>query len=85
MKELKEVLYPPFTHDGHGMVYDSRNHILDVPGYALEGMDDNDKHLAHVRGWGYFQYLEQGDKLQDEFMDFVTAAINEKWQRDFGS
>jgi len=81
---LRETLKPPFTHDVIGMVYDGNTRLVDVPGYALEGQDEKDTHLAKVRGWGFFGYLKNGEQLQDEFMDFLTAALNEKWERDYG-
>ena len=27
---------------------------------------------------------ENGKQLQDEFKEFITQALNEKWERDFG-
>ena len=80
---LEKLLKPPFVHDKVGMVYDGNTRLTDIPGLAFEGEDKNDTHLARVRGWGFFQYYKNGEKLQDEFMDFLTAALNEKWERDF--
>ena len=69
---------PPFIHMGCGFIGCSNHHLLDVPGHG----DKNQ--LANVRGWGFFGYLEDGERLQDEWRDFVVAALNEKYERDFG-
>jgi hypothetical protein len=63
---LKELLKPPFHHDGTptGMVYDGNTRLLDI------------------RGWGFFQNYENGGQLQDEFKEFVVQALNEKWMRE---
>jgi hypothetical protein len=63
---LKELLKPPFHHDGTptSMVYDGNSRLLDI------------------RGWGFFQYYENGEQLQDEFKEFVVQALNEKWERE---
>jgi hypothetical protein len=84
---LKELLKPPFYHDESscGHVFDGNSRILDVPGFASVKEGKDNTHLAHVRGWGFFQYFENGEELQDEFKDFVVQALNEKWERDFGN
>jgi hypothetical protein len=63
---LRELLKPPFHHDG-----------------SSTGMvyDDNTR-LLDIRGWGFFQYYENGAQLQDEFKEFVVQALNEKWDRE---
>jgi len=69
---LKDILKPPFTHCG--------TPVGNVTCGTVEGL----RRLADVRGWGFFQYFENGEALQDEFKDFLVAAMNEKWERDFG-
>ncbi len=34
--------------------------------------------VAQMRGWGHFQYLPNGEKLQDDFAQFIVNAMNEK-------
>jgi len=73
---LEEVLKPPFRHDGvaeSGEVYVGVNKV-----------HFSDTRIMQVRGWGFFQNFENGEQLQDEFKDFAVAALNEKWERDFG-
>jgi hypothetical protein len=72
---LKELLKPPFSHDhcGVGEVF-----------VGVNQADYGSTRIAQVRGWGFFQYFENGDRLQDEFKDFVVQALNEKWERDYG-
>jgi len=84
---LKEVLKPPFTRDRIGMIYDANNRFIDVPGINFN--KDNPESwqgeaVAKTCGWGVFQYYENGEELQDAFMDFIVAALNEKWERDIG-
>lgn len=79
---LNEVLKYPFKDAGLGFICDGNTRLMDVPGFS--SLDKEDKHLAHIRGWGFFGYLKDGDKLQDEFAKFVVDALNEKWERDFG-
>jgi hypothetical protein len=63
---LRELLKPPFHHDG-----------------ASTGMVyDGNTRLLDIRGWGFFQYYENGEQLQDEFKEFVVQALNEKWERE---
>jgi endogenous inhibitor of DNA gyrase (YacG/DUF329 family) len=70
MPTLKELLKPPFVHSGDStIIYDS--------GYRHR--------LIDIGGWkSLFEKYENGAELQDEFVDIVTAALNEKWERDFG-
>ena len=72
---LKELLKPPFFHDhcGCGEVF-----------CGVNKADYKTSRLAQIRGWGFFQYFENGEQLQDEFKEFVVQALNEKWERDFG-
>jgi len=69
---LKEILKPPFTH--------CKSTVGDIMCRTIEGL----RRLANVRGWGFFQYFENGEALQDEFKDFLVEALNEKWERDYG-
>ena len=84
---LKELLKPPFTHDHVGMIHDANNRFIDVPG--INSNKDKPESwqgeaVAKTRGWGVFQYYKNGEELQDAFMDFIVAALNEKWGRVFG-
>ena len=69
---LKKALKPPFTHCG--------TPVGNVTCRTVEGL----RRLADVRGWGFFQYFENGEALQDEFKEFLVEALNEKWERDYG-
>jgi hypothetical protein len=63
---LWELLKPPFYHDA-----------------TRTGMVyDGNTRLLDIRGWGFFQYYENGEQLQDEFKEFVVQALNEKWSRE---
>jgi hypothetical protein len=64
---LRKLLKPPFHHD-------------DVPGIGM--IYDGNTRLIDIRGWGFFQYYENGEQLQDEFREFVVQALNEKWERE---
>ena len=84
---LKDVLKPPFTCDRIGMIYDANSRFIDVPG--INSNKENPESwqgeaVAKTRGWGVFQYYENGEELQDAFMEFIVDALNEKWERDFG-
>jgi hypothetical protein len=50
--------------------------------------DGDNNMIADVRGWGVLQYkfktVEEAEKFHDEVGKFITDAINEKVQRDFG-
>lgn len=39
-------------------------------------------HFADVRGWGRLQYEKEGEKTQDEHLQYMEDALNEKWQRE---
>jgi len=80
---IEKVLKPPFYHAGIGHIFDGNTRLMDVPGYVSDDENEKDSHVANVRGWGFFQYFKNGDQLQDEFIKFVVAALNEKWERDF--
>ena len=75
---LIEFLQGPFTHDGYGMIFDGNGRLIDVPGHRLsDETESTGEQVAKIRGWGIFQYYENGEDLQDEFMDFVVEACNE--------
>ncbi len=38
--------------------------------------------FAQVRGWGQLQYQKDGAKLQDEHLQFMVDALNEKAARE---
>jgi hypothetical protein len=83
MNQLNDIIKPPFTHEG-GFIFDETHRLIDVPGYAGKDQVEKDDHIAHIRGWGYFQYFKNGEQLQDEFRDLLVAALNEKWERIYG-
>ena len=39
-------------------------------------------HFADVRGWGALQYEKDGAKTQDEHLQYMVDALNEKYARD---
>ena len=83
---LKEVLKPPFSHDGIGMIYDENSRFIDVPGINFNKYNPENwqgEAVAKIRGWGVFQYYENGEQLQDDFKNLVVKYINEGWERDF--
>lgn len=54
---------------------------------AIEGgsgdiWDEENNHIADARGWGRFQYMEDGDKIHDSLTQFIADAINEKLERE---
>ena len=73
---LLDFLKPPFTHDTIGMIFDRNGRLIDCPGHLLEGQEYNGEQAAKTRGWGIFQYYENGEELQDQFMDFICEALN---------
>ena len=81
---LKELLKPPFYHSACGQIHEGNTRIMEAPGYVCKNDNITDSHVAKIRGWGFFQYFENGEELQDEFIEFVVQALNEKWERDFG-
>jgi hypothetical protein len=83
---LKKLLKPPFYHEnvpGIGFIHDGNTRLMDVPGFSGDE-DPKDSHLADIRGWGFFQYFENGEQLQDEFKDIVAKALNEYWEKHYG-
>lgn len=87
---LDKAIRPPFTFgDYSGEIYakgvDFEHRVIDVPGYICEDENKDDRHLAHIRGWGYLGYFENGAELQDEFKAFVAEALNEHWKRKYGN
>ena len=43
--------------------------------------DEENNHIADARGWGRFQYDDDGDKKHDFLASFLVDAINEKLDR----
>ena len=41
-------------------------------------LDADNNLIVDIRGWGRFQYMEDGEKKQDEMGQFIADAINEK-------
>src|SRR6267154_1535453 len=39
-------------------------------------------HFADVRGWGQLQYEKDAEKTQDEHLQYMEDALNEKWERE---
>ena len=74
---LKEVIKFPFKHDDCA--------VGDVLcSFRTAGGGIEQRRVMQIRGWGSFQYYENGEELQDEFKDWVVQALNEKLERDFG-
>lgn len=44
-------------------------------------LDEENNHIADARGWGRFQYMEDGYKIHDQLANFISDAINEKLDR----
>ena len=44
--------------------------------------DEENNHIADARGWGRFQYEDDGDKKHDFLANFIVDAINEKLDRE---
>ena len=61
-----EIISPPFIYDDYGQMIFDSKYML----------------VLDVRGWGRFQYAENGEKLQDEWGKFVADALNEKYERE---
>jgi len=72
---LKELLKPPFNWDG----FSNSEYILcgtnnaDCKGIGLK-----------VYGTPFLEHFKNGKQLYDDFKDFIVAALNEKWERNFG-
>jgi hypothetical protein len=72
---LKDLLKPPFSIYPLGEIVDaSFDHyvLMSVHGRTAEGL------------WGLFSKYENGDRLYEEFKEFVVSALNEKWEREYG-
>jgi len=41
-------------------------------------IDQQNNHILDVRGWGRFQHMAYGEKIQDSVGEFIANAINEK-------
>ena len=61
MKNVFEILQPPFKYDDFGqMIFDKDNNLC-----------------LDVRAWGLLQYKKNGEALQDSFGEAVAEALNE--------
>jgi len=40
--------------------------------------DEEHNHILDIRGWGRYQYMKDGEKIQDAVGQFIVDAINEK-------
>lgn len=54
--------------------------------FGSNGINGGDQVLLNVRGWGriqgLFPTLEEAEKFQDEYAEWVVQAINEKIERE---
>ncbi len=41
-------------------------------------LDADNKHICDIRGWGWIQYNDDPEDLQDKMGEFIAEAINEK-------
>ena len=76
MKELKDLIKPPFSHCGTGCGHVTAKVI------TSKG-EESFTRLLDIRGWGYFQNFENGAALQDAFKDWIVEALNEKVEREW--
>ena len=61
MKNVFEILQPPFKYDDFGqMIFDKDNNLC-----------------LDVRAWGLLQYEKDAEALQDSFGEAVAEALNE--------
>lgn len=60
MQNVFEVLKPPFRYDPCGQMI----------------FDSDNNLVLDVRAWGFLQYKENGEKLQDAFGEKVAEGIN---------
>ena len=73
---LKNVLKPPFFSAVPGKGY---GEIC----CKVNQADYGHNRFLQIRGWGFFQYYENGAELQDEFEEWVVKALNNQAERDF--
>jgi len=50
--------------------------------YGQMVWDSDTNLMPDIRGWGTFQYMEDGQKRMDEFGQWVVDAMNEKLDRE---
>lgn len=43
--------------------------------------DQAGHHVLDIRGWGYLQYHEKGDQLQDGIAEWVVKTLNEAYEK----
>lgn len=45
-------------------------------------LDNEGNHIVDVRGWGRFQYMEEGEEKHEFISEWIAEAINEKLERE---
>lgn len=45
-------------------------------------IDSDNNLICDIRGWGRFQYMEEGEKVQDSVGRYIADAINDKIESD---
>ena len=66
MKDVYEVIKPPFNYDRNvQMIFDSDNNLV-----------------LDVRAWGQLQYHQNGEHLQDKFGEHVTNLLNKDFENE---
>jgi len=73
MREIKDLFKPPFKWGGNNAIYDSEKKIT---GDIL--------FCSFLNGYGDIKSTQEERRMQYEYMEFIAAALNEKWERDFG-
>ena len=67
--KLEEALKPPFFNKGERVYVGAK--------------DDSIRGIAILQET--FSTVDFGDQLHLQIADFVVSALNEKWERDYGS
>jgi hypothetical protein len=70
-KTLKDVLKPPFKWGENHAIFDSQKKVT-----------GNILFCSFLNGYGDRTDTQEEWRLQQEYMDFIVAAMNEKWERD---
>jgi len=63
--KVLEVVKLPLRYDDYGQMI----------------FDSNGNLFIEVRGWGKFQYKDNGQEVQDSFGKMITDAFNEKYTK----